>query len=104
VPAQIILACSILNAVWPSVLGVVTTMLEFLVLVLSSYSACARRSDECYFLEPLLQDFDLPEGQEAIYVATIQWSLRILFLGMMAATGVVLGGKAQKVKCQPMHG
>ncbi|KAG0038968.1 hypothetical protein BGZ82_010171 [Podila clonocystis] len=97
VPAQIILACSILNAVWPTVLGVVTTMAEFLVLVLSSYSACARRSDECYFLEPLLQDFDLPEGQEAIYVATIQWSLRILFVGMMAATVAVLGGKAQKI-------
>ncbi|KAF9371079.1 hypothetical protein CPB97_002244 [Podila verticillata] len=97
VPAQIILACSILNAVWPTVLRVVTTLAEFLVLVLSSYSACASRSDECYFLEPLLQDFDLPEGQEAIYVATIQWSLRILFVGMVVGTVVVLGGKAQKV-------
>ncbi|KAF9934947.1 hypothetical protein BGZ67_003610 [Mortierella alpina] len=82
VPAQIILVCSILNALWPTMLRIVTTTLEFLVLVLSSYSACARRSDDCYFLEPLLND-----GQEAIYVGTIQWALRsvfsILFLGAL---------------------
>ncbi|KAF9993261.1 hypothetical protein BGZ65_011247, partial [Modicella reniformis] len=86
VPAQIILVCSVLNALWPTLLRIVATAVEFLVLVLSSYSACARRSDDCYFLEPLFND-----EQEGIYLGTIQWTLRsvfcILFLSMVYFTG-----------------
>ncbi|CAO3574912.1 unnamed protein product [Mortierella alpina] len=92
VPAQIILVCSILNALWPTMLRIVTTTLEFLVLVLSSYSACARRSDDCYFLEPLLND-----GQEAIYVGTIQWALRSVFSILFLGALVFLCKKLQKI-------
>ncbi|KAF9425996.1 hypothetical protein BGZ94_007029 [Podila epigama] len=97
VPAQIILACSILNAIWPTVRGILMTTIEFLLLVLSSYSACARNADQCYFLEPLLQDFDLQEGHEAIYVATIQWTLRLLFGACFVVMTMGCFGKAQKV-------
>ncbi|KAF9437846.1 hypothetical protein BGZ76_010862 [Entomortierella beljakovae] len=82
VPAQIILVCSVINALWPTMLRVVTTIFEFLVLILSSYVACARRSDDCYFLEPLLHD-----GEEAVYVEIIQWTLRGA-LGFFILSGV----------------
>ncbi|KAF9284445.1 hypothetical protein BGZ68_004675 [Mortierella alpina] len=75
-------------------LRIVTTTLEFLVLVLSSYSACARRSDDCYFLEPLLND-----GQEAIYVGTIQWALRSVFSILFLGALVFISKKLQKINC-----
>ncbi|KAF9193834.1 hypothetical protein BGZ51_002157 [Haplosporangium sp. Z 767] len=92
IPAQIILFCSILNALWPTLIRILTTTLEFLALVLSSYSACARRSDDCYFLEPLFHD-----GQEAIYVGAIQWTLRSVFCVVFLSGIVFVGDKIQKV-------
>lgn len=94
-PAQIILVCSILNVLWPTLLRIVTTTLEFLVLVLSSYYACARRSDDCYFLEPLLND-----GQEAIYVGTIQWTLRTVFLVLFLSGLIFTGKKIERVRTE----
>ncbi|KAG0266873.1 hypothetical protein BG011_000488 [Mortierella polycephala] len=92
IPAQIILFCSILNALWPTLIRILTTTLEFLALVLSSYSACARRSDDCYFLEPLFHD-----GQEAIYVGAIQWTLRSVLCVVFLSGLVFVGDKIQKV-------
>jgi hypothetical protein len=94
VPAQIILVCSILNVLWPTLLRIVTTTVEFLVLVLSSYYACARRSDDCYFLEPLFND-----GQEAIYVGTIQWTLRAVFCILFLSGLIFTTKRIEKVKC-----
>ncbi|KAF9109863.1 hypothetical protein BGX27_007111 [Mortierella sp. AM989] len=93
VPAQIILVCSILNALWPTMLWVTTTAIEFLVLVLSSYGACARRSDDCYFLEPLFHD-----GQEAIYVAAIQWTLRSILVILFLSGLYIATKKVQQVR------
>jgi hypothetical protein len=92
VPIQIILVCSILNALWPTLLRIIATTVEFLVLVLSSYGACARRSDNCYFLEPLFND-----GQEGIYLGTIQWTLRGVFCIMFLSGAYIAGKKASKV-------
>ncbi|KAK3844944.1 MAG: hypothetical protein J3R72DRAFT_59315 [Linnemannia gamsii] len=91
VPAQIILFFSILNALWPTLLRIVTTTIEFLVLVLSSYSACARRSDNCYFLEPLL-----PDGQEGAYAITIQWTLRIVFCVLFFGGCAIISKRMEK--------
>ncbi|KAG0005947.1 hypothetical protein BGZ79_000055 [Entomortierella chlamydospora] len=95
VPAQIILVCSIVNALWPTMLRIVTTAIEFLVLVLSSYGACARRTDDCYFLEPLFHD-----GQEAVYVVAIQWTLRSI-LGILILSGLYIAANnvQQQVAC-----
>ncbi|KAF9141915.1 hypothetical protein BGX30_003776 [Mortierella sp. GBA39] len=92
VPAQIILFFSILNALWPTLLRIVTTTIEFLVLVLSSYSACARNSDNCYFLEPLL-----PDGQEGAYAVTIQWTLRIVFCFLFFGGFAIISKRMEKV-------
>ncbi|KAG0380683.1 hypothetical protein BGX24_006210 [Mortierella sp. AD032] len=97
VPAQIILFFSILNALWPTLLRVVTTTIEFLVLVLSSYSACARRSDNCYFLEPLL-----PDGQEGAYAITIQWTLRIVFCVLFFGGCAIISKRMEKGPFGPM--
>lgn len=91
-PAQIILFFSILNALWPTLLRIVTTTIEFLVLVLSSYSACARNSDNCYFLEPLL-----PDGQEGAYAVTIQWTLRIVFCSLFFGGFAIISKRMEKV-------
>ncbi|KAF9929358.1 hypothetical protein FBU30_001624 [Linnemannia zychae] len=92
VPAQIILFFSILNALWPTLVRIVTTAIEFLVLVLSSYSACARHSDNCYFLEPLL-----PDGQEGAYAVTIQWTLRIVFCFLFIGGFTIISKRMEKV-------
>lgn len=95
-PAQIILVCSVLNALWPSMLRIVTTGVEFLILVLSSYGACARRSDDCYFLEPLFHD-----GQEEVYVAAIQWTLRSIFFFTFLSVVYFLANKVYQASLYP---
>ncbi|KAF9170607.1 hypothetical protein BGX20_008742 [Mortierella sp. AD010] len=79
-------------------LRIVTTAIEFLVLVLSSYGACARRTDDCYFLEPLFHD-----GQEAVYVVAIQWTLRSI-LGILFLSGLyIAANNVQQIRGKSSH-
>ncbi|KAG0227171.1 hypothetical protein BGW41_003947 [Actinomortierella wolfii] len=95
VPAQIILLCSILNATWPLLTNAVMTILEFLALVFASYFACARRSEDCYFLEPVSHSRDGREG--TIYVATIHWTLRALLIVGVVSIVMFVGTQLTKL-------
>ncbi|KAF9976618.1 hypothetical protein BGZ73_008156 [Actinomortierella ambigua] len=95
IPAQIILLCSILNATWPLLTSTVTTVLEFLALVFASYIACARRSADCYFLEPVSHSHEDREG--TIYVATIHWTLRALLVIGVASVVMFIGSRLAKL-------